>query len=244
MTRICLITPSEQQTSCTEIACVVTVSVGGLRVMRFLTAQILGREQKKRRMGEGRGWYLTVTSICETWRSLTEFTISIAFSKSSSMPWYCIDINSVLIRIIKMIPASKALLSTTRLTRFLKGPQKLHFDEIPAPQHEQHFLIRFSLSSPTLSFVGVLLLAGISCGPCLIWKTEIDSLCVRVKALFPFSTVVWSNMALWIVSSRTTSCSPYTRLKTLRVRRENVEPSNFCFWWMMSFSWQRKIAKT
>ena len=170
---------------------------------------------------------------------LTRLTISIAKPKSSSMPWYCIDMNRVLIRIIMIIPASNTLLSTTCFTRFLNGFQNSQFRDIPA-QHEQHFLTDFSVFSLWFLFVRVFLvivLSLMSCGYCVIWKTEIDSACESVKQSSVFAT--WSNMALWIVSSKTTSCSPYTRLKTLlRLRREKVEPCCFCLERRLSVSWK------
>lgn len=170
---------------------------------------------------------------------LTRLTISIAKPKSSSIPWYCIDMNRVLIRIIMIIPTSNTLLSTTRFTRFLNGLQNPHFTDSPA-QQEQHFLTDFSGFPLWLLFVRVFLvivLSLMSWGLCFIWKTEIDSACESVKGFSVFAA--WSNMALWIVSSKTTSCSPYTRLKILlRLRREKVEPCCFCLKRKLSFSWK------
>ena len=153
--------------------------------------------------------------------------------------------NRVLIRIIAMIPASNALLSTTRFTRFLNGLQNSHFTDSPA-QQEQHFLTDFSGLPLWLLFVRfflVIVLSLMSCGLCFIWKTEIDSACESVKSFSTFAA--WSNMALWIVSSKTTSCSPYTRLKMLlRLRREKVEPCCFCLLCKLSNSWREENRKS
>ena len=171
--------------------------------------------------------------------------MSIASAKSSSIPWYCIDMKRVLIRIITIIPASNTLLSTIRLTRFLNGTQNSDLTDSPA-QQEQHFLTDISGFSLWLLFLRVFLvivLSLMSCGHCFIWKTEIDSACDSVKGLLVFSA--WSNMALWIVSSKIASCSPYTRFKTLlRVRREKVEPCCFCLKRKLSFSWREKSTKS